>query len=859
MKKPSRLINSIWHFIKSRKLTIFFIAGINLLLSVVISSFVVPDNDPIISKIITQLGKWTNDYPIEKVYLQLDKPYYAVGENIWFKAYITIGGQHQLSALSGSLNVELIDEKDSVKAWIKLPVVRGTTWGDFKLRDTLPEGNYRIRAYTNWMRNVGPEYYFDKKVTIVNPVDSVISHSKLTGNKPAIKISPINQLPGKVDVQFFPESGSLVNGLNSIVAFKAVGPSGLGVNIKGIITDNAGNKVVEFNTQHLGMGAFNFTPQNGKTYKASITDADGANYLVTLPAALNTGYVLSINNKDANTISLNVTGSSDYVNAGNLYVVGQSGGEVYYVGKSGSSGEDFNATIAKSRFPAGIVQFTLFSSTGEPLNERVAFIEHEDSLLKLSISSSPSVSAPRKKVRIDLSAQSNSKPVFGTFSATVLDDDKVRYDEQSETTILSHILLNSDLRGYIEQPNYYFDQPNDETRADLDVLMLTQGYRRFEWKPLMAGTLAPPAYQPEQLIVISGSVETLNGKPVPGAKVTLFAPASAGQFMLDTIADNQGSFAFKGMLLKDSIRFIIKATTAKGGKNVAIVMDKNEDLDTKSKDIPTINFIKNEQVPGTYLKAAKTLYQEELKYGLGDHTRFLKEVVIKAQPKPKVPHSSNLNGPGNANQIITGYDLYKNFCLNLADCLPGRLTGVIFYDGLPYSLRNMGDGSPGSKQKPPPMLLVVDGVPKDSNETKEDLSRIQPSEISSIEVLRDIGFTSIYGSRGIGGVIILTTKRAEDYMDVKVTMENGALVYLPKGYYRAREFYSPQYDDPKTNQPVADLRTTIYWKPDINTNKNGHAFFEYYNAGTPGVYRVIIEGIDGDGHIGREVYRYKVE
>ena len=855
MKKPNRLINSILYFTKSRKSTVFLVAGIVSILSVGLSSFVVPDNDPIISKIITQLGKWTNDYPIEKVYLQLDKPYYAAGENIWFKAYVTIGGRHQLSALSGSLNVELIDENDSVKAWIKLPVVRGTTWGDFKLQDTLPQGNYRIRAYTNWMRNSGPEYYFDKEVTIVNAAgDSVITHSKLAGNKTVAKTSPINQLPGKVDVQFFPESGNLVNGLNSTVAFKAVGPNGLGVNIKGIVTDEAGNKVTEFNTQHLGMGAFNFTPQNGKSYKALITYADGANNTVTLPAALNTGYVLSINNKDANNISLNVSGSNDLANAGNLYVVGQSGGEVRYVGKSGTSGEDFNATIAKSRFPAGIVQFTLFSSTGEPLNERLAFIQHEDSLLMLNISSSPSVSALRKKVRIDLSAQSNGKPVFGTFSAAVVDDNKVKYNEADETTILSHILLTADLRGYVEQPNYYLDQPNETTRSDLDVLMLTQGYRRFEWKPLMAGTLAAPVYQPEQLIIVSGSVKTLGGKPVPGAKVTLFAPASAGQFMLDTTADSQGNFAFKGMLLKDSIRFIIKAITSKGGKNVVIKMDKNEDTDMKSKDISAINFIKNEQVPGSYLKAAKTLYQEELKYGLGDHTRVLKEVVIKAQPKPKVPHSSNLNGPGNANQIIIGDDLYKNFCLNLADCLPGRLTGVVFHDGLPYSTRGAY-----TERKPTPMLLIVDGVPQDTNDTKQDLSRIQPSEVSSIEVLRDPGYIAIYGSRGITGVIIITTKRAEDYLDANVAMDNSALIYSPKGYYRAREFYSPQYDDPKTNQPVADLRTTIFWKPNINTDKNGHAFFEYYNAGSPGVYRIIIEGIDGEGHIGRKVYRYKVE
>jgi len=115
MKKPNRPIYSISHLWKSGKSIVFFISGIGLILAIGLSSFIASENDPIIQKIITQLNSWTNNYPIEKVYLQLDKPYYAAGESIWFKAYVTIGSRHQLSALRGSLNVELVDEKDSVK------------------------------------------------------------------------------------------------------------------------------------------------------------------------------------------------------------------------------------------------------------------------------------------------------------------------------------------------------------------------------------------------------------------------------------------------------------------------------------------------------------------------------------------------------------------------------------------------------------------------------------------------------------------------------------------------------------------------------------------------------------------------
>lgn len=907
---------------KFKKTSHFYAAGILLILFIGLSSFIWLDDDPIIVKIVTQLDKWITEYQPEKVYLQLDKPYYTAGDNIWFKAYVTVGVKHQLSMLSGAVNVELIDEQDSVKQWIKLPLTIGVAWGNFELPDTLHEGNYRIRAYTNWMRNAGPDYYFDKSITIgnaatntvfiktaytyatiknqqkvaatinyadingapytgkpltyrvefadktaargkgitddkgnividfTNPASAqlnkgnIITDIKLNEKTTVTKTIAINPTSGKVDVQFFPESANLVNGLRSKVAFKAVGPNGLGVNIKGVVIDNENNKLSEFSTQHLGMGAFILTPQSGKTYKALITYPDGSENTVNLPAALNSGYVLSINNRDSANISLNVMGSADLANAGQIYIFAQSGGETCYVAKNRTSGTTFNATISKSRFPSGIVQFTLFSSTGEPLNERIAFIQHNENLLKLNINSEKAVSAVRQKVKIDLDAQTSSgKPVIGTFSAAVIDESKVKSDESAITTIMSQILLSSDLRGYVEQPNYYFTGINETTRADLDILMLTQGYRRFDWKPLLAGTITPPAHQPEKLIKISGNIKTLGGKPVASAKVTLFSIGSKKNLILDTVADVNGKFAFEGLFLKDSTRFVIQARTPKNGKNVEIKVDDNgnEDVTTKNKYLPTANY-NNEQL-SAYLKANKSLYDEELKYGLGNHTLMLKEVTVKDKRKTELEHSDNLNGPGNADQVITSDVLDKRGCATIDQCLQGLVNFVNFRNGMAYSTR-----SPNS-----PMQIILDGIPID------DLTIISPSDIASVEVLRSGANTAIYGSRGGGGVLIFTTKRGDSGQNNARTYAPGLITYSPKGYYYAREFYSPQYDDPKTNKSVADLRTTIYWNPNIVTDKTGHASLNYYNAGSPGTYSVIIEGIDTDGNLGHGVYRYKVQ
>jgi hypothetical protein len=901
------------------------IAGIFILaITALATAFVKLEDDPI-KLISTQLEKWMNEHPQEKVYLQFDKPYYGIGDNIWFKAYITTGANHQLSAISGALNVELINDQDSVKQWIKLPVTSGITWGDFALSDTLKEGNYRIRAYTNWMRNAGEDYYFEKSIAIGNAatntvftkatytysklngaqkVDATINYTDLdntpyagkevsynikTNNKQILKdkgitddkgnlaISFINATPnpassgfittnikvadkqtvtktisfkavsGQVDVQFFPEGGDLVNGIRSRVAFKAVGANGLGIDIKGVVTDSDNRELAQITTKHLGMGVFAMTPEAGKTYKAQITYPDGSQSTVNLPKAADQGYVITVNNTDTANIVVRVT-STNNVTSKNVYIVAQLAGVLCYVAKSKPGATSFAATIPKSKFPSGIAQFTLFTETGEPLNERIAFIQRQDDLLKLNVKAAQQVSAPRQKVTINLNATNSSgKPVLGTFSAAVIDEAKVPVEEGTETSILSQLLLSSDLKGYIEQPNYYFNNVNEKTNADLDILMMTQGYRRFSWKPLLANQLPLVTYQPEKTLQISGTIQTSGGKPVPNGKVMLFTTAG-GTFVLDTVADSQGKFAFRNLVFKDSIKFVLQARTAKNSKNVEIKLDalpaqtvvKNKNLtDIQLNSIAALN---------TYLKSNKRLYDEEAKYGLGNHTIVLKEVTVTEKRKSVLTNSANLNGAGNADQVITSDVIEKFGCFTIDQCLQGRLTGVIFRGGIPYSTRSLGGNYP--------MQIIVDGIYVEG----DFLTTIPPTTIASIEVMRTVGNTAIYGSRGGNGVLLINTKRGGDIdYNASQIYAPGIVTYTPKGFYNSRQFYAPKYDDPKTNTVIADLRTTIHWVPNIVTDNNGNASFDFYNAGSKGTYRVVVEGINGDGFIGRQIYRYQVQ
>lgn len=899
------------------------IAGLLLITGFIFTTAFIGPGDGTVQKIAAQLDKWASSNPPEKVYLQFDKPYYSVGDDIWFKAYITLGGLHRLSGLSGVLNVELLDDRDSIKQHIKLPVASGLTWGDFALSDTLAEGNYRIRAYTNWMRNAGEDYFFDQHITIINAIRNkvfakaaytyatengkekvsalinytdgngspyaakevkytvelngkTVAHGKgitndkgnvavnftnslnaqfssgrvvtdlvIDKNETITKTVPVKAISANVDVQFFPESGSLVNGIHSKVAFKAVGADGLGVDIKGTIIDDKLNTIATFSSQHLGMGSFTLTPETAATYKAHIIFADGSSKDIELPKAINKGYVLTIGTDDPDKLKIRVTTSRQLLidNADDtLSLVAQSGGQIYYAAKSNPGTTNFTATVPRDRFPSGIAQFTLFSSKGEPLNERLVFIQNPDQL-KLNVSTDKQTYAPEQKVKIKLNAQNpDAKPVVGSFSVSVTDETKVPVDENSENSILTNFLLTSDLRGYIEKPNYYFNNPTDQTRADLDLLMLTQGYHRFEWKQILNDKFPVIAYQPEKTLGISGHITTLGGKPIAHGKVTLLS-TQKGFFYLDTVTDEQGRFEFKNLVFSDSVKFVIQARTDKNHKNVQIDLDniipQRVNGDKNAPDIK-VNVYDGSS---TYLKSSKDLFNEELKYGMAKRTIVLKEVVIKST-RPVVKHSSNLNGPGNADQVLVG-DQIPQGCVTLDQCLQGRLIGVIFRNGIPYSTR-------GGM-----MTINLDGMVLPADE----LNDINIDDIASIEVLRSGFYSAVYGSQaGPGGMIILSSKTGDDYNKGFLSRPApGIITYAPIGYYKARLFYSPQYDDPKTDIPVADLRTTIYWNPNIITDKEGNASFEFFDAGSKATYRVVIEGIDVDGNLGRQVYRYKVE
>lgn len=872
------------------------------------------DDDPF-AAMLKKLTDYAANNPHEKVYLHLDKPYYAVGDDIWFKAYATNTTVKGLSLMSKIMYVELINEKDSLTRQLKLPLMNGVSWGNIKIADSLLEGNYRIRAYTNYMRNFGTEFFYDKTIKVGNSISNRVftktsyqfikeanvnniaatihfedknglpyreddisyeiqidnktqtrgkAKTDLNGNAKilfagnqfnkqgvilatlqlpdkikVVKSMPILSTSNQVDVQFLPESGVLLEDLPQKIAIKAVNSYGKGEDVTGSILDDSGKVITTFKTEYLGMGSFITNMQPGKIYHALIKFKDGSEKEFKFPQARKKGYAISVENVSNDQVKVKLFATEDAINGEELKIVAQQNGIIYHVSQAKLTKQLFTSSIDRNKLPIGIVQFTLFSGDNQPVAERMIFIKNPNRQVHIELKSD-SVSLKKKSRSVfAFNASTDQKPAIGSFSVSVVNVSKVTPDEENESNILSNFLLTSDLKGYVENPNHYFLMDDAKTNRELDNLMLTQGWSRFVWKDVTSNVLPKITYSPEQSLSISGTI-TKRGKPVAGGKVMLMAKESKG-FVLDTITDANGRFRFDNLLFKDSTKFVLQARTKNNDKNVNIILDQfPNQLITTSKNLADVEVNVNDVIM-PYIKANDSYFDEMRRLGLLEKSIKLNEVNI-AGKKNVVPNSSNYNGPGMADYILPG-DKIKN-CVNW-DCVWRQIPGVISKKEVPSLIR----GAFGSVNlSATPMLYVIDGI------YPAVLDGLMPADIESIELLKTVALTTIYGLDASGGVLVITTKKG---VSDKYQAE-GMLSLNPKGISIAKIFYVPKYDNPD-QLDINDTRSTVYWNPEIITDDKGNGTFEFYNANEAGDYRMIIEGIDLSGQLARKVYTYSVK
>lgn len=880
-----------------------------------------------INTVVEKTQKLLESYPIEKVHLHFDKPYYAVGDTLWFKAYLTSNLYNY--DLSKIVYVEVLNGKDSLMQTMRIPLDSMHT-GDGHLvldQEWYTQGNYRFRAYTRWMVNFDPSYFFNKIVPIGDVLNNNLHYTitfndvskgknaraqaviqfkdregKPLGNRkltwaavagwepiadgkgqtdavgnvtiningkdrelvkkgrlhvslasagnaaPMMGSFPLQSALWDADVQFFPEGGELIAGLSKKVAFKAIGSDGRGLTVKGNVVDQDGTEVAAIADTHKGMGYFAFIPEEGNTYTANVTFENGEGRDYPLPAVADQGISVTVLKADTAQLQLAIVSNQRFFSANQgkaFYLIAQSNGMLCYAAQATLRSDAVLVNLPKERFPTGIAQLTLFTSAGKPISERLVFVENTKPL-DIGITTDQKEYAAKQLVKLALSVDNNGSPARGNYSVSVVDETKVGYDEAKETTILSNLLLTSDLKGYVEEPNYYFAEPDDQKRNALDALLLTQGYRRFSYEDVLADRYPQVHFLPEQGIEISGILRLNNGKPVVNGGLLLSIPDIS--FRKDSYTDENGRFVFKDLKFTDSARVTINARGNDNYRNMVINVDPTQFPGIDTTAYRADNVLNIDEVFRPYLDNSRNEYRTSI---------VLEEVEVTASARPSF---SNKDYPAISGLGMADHQINKDRlsgCNNLIMCLQTALTGIT-YDAQTQLFYITRDYNAGGRI---PVQFFVNGMAMDV----PSLNGIMPSEVEGIEIfLRDeLGTVSrMYQNNGV--VAIYTAKPKEkgprmSLSQIEAMLPKSNIIDLtPLGYVEERKFYAPKYDTPE-RRAVNDVRTTVYWNPGVITREDGKAQVEFYNADGKGNYRVVVEGVDNEGNIGRSVYRYVVK
>lgn len=766
----------------------------------------------------------------EKAYLQTDRTYYSAGEDIWFSAYLVNAKGTSLTSSSSNLYVELVNPGAAVLDKKIIRLEKGLGRGDFRL-DSIPSGWYNIRAYTNWMRNFGNDFVFQKSIYITNHLNENATYATRNAEKKPVGLAK----PGhQKSVAFFPEGGSLVAGLNSLVAFKINDDLGNGLAAKGSVISSKGDTITSFQSTEAGMGIFAFTPKANEGYKAEVIFGT-EKVAAQLPQILSKGLVLHVTNDSLNlkaTISAS-EGAFSEMKGKSFMVTIKHAGDNIYTGTVKLEKPVISVSILKKDFPEGIAVVTVIDDTGRPHGERLVFI-HNGAGNTFNITSNKTAYKAREKVVLNIKATDVfGQPAKTSLSLAVVDG--LIPDEG--TNIVSYLLLQSEIKGEIKNADRYFDPKNSSRFKQLDLLLLTQGWRDYIWKRL-ADTAMKISYLPERGLTIVGSVrEKLANKPIPNMNITLFGSGFNGQKLYATKTDQSGNYFLDGLKWYGNQQIKIVSQDDKGKKGGWLQIDSVAKPITLPFKNGLQDFAKNIDAE----ISRRMDYNRTYKFG---DSISLDDVEIKAGKNKKVVlFDQTMFTYGDAEQVFDITPADYSF-KGLEHFILTKVKGAYPIDDAD-SIGNEGVTFLSNGKKIRPRIRI--NRKEELTGERLDYYSLRMDQINQVRVqhLLDNGNQDVY-------VISLNVK--DDAL--RGTNLNLLNINL-NGYYNARDFYSPNYSNPATKNK--DLRTTIFWSPAVKTNESGVATVTFYNGDNKGNVVVKADGISEKGVAVSGKITYKVE
>ena len=773
-------------------------------------------------KFLQQFKQVNEQVPRETVYLHTDRDWYFHGERIWFSAYLKVGG-YTPSNLSNVMYVELVEPDGRIADRVLLKLENGRANGNLSLEGRKKiAGNFEIKAYTKWGLNFGPSYEFTKPIKVI-----------VEGEENKISAS------GKFDVQFFPESGHMVEDIPTKLAFKAIDGNGMGLDISGSIYDQNDNKVINFESAHLGMGALSFTPEDGNSYYAMVEDKR-----FDLPVVQEEGILINVIQK-GDFINLRFK-ASDAFKSKPYLMFAHVRGTIFEATPVDLETGMNSITIPSSKFPSGIINFTLIEgNTGQTISERSIFNKNPIDHITVNLSASKQGFESREPVDLSIETyNADHERLNSTASITVFDDGIESYDPY-QTDIRTHFLFESELNGHVEDPGFYFSD-DDSASVYLDYLMLTQG-----WKAYNMNNLVPPEDErlvsnPEKAIEISGSIKTLiRNRPIDGA--TIFASVKNNEDLKQiTTTDSTGTFIINGLDFYGREPLSIKANNDGSDKVWIEIDDQFDDLPFERDEITqyplfpprTVDLPSNEQNLATLQQRSdNALEQSENRLNVqmsGD----LGEISVEGKRDENENFSDRILG----NLSGRGTEIYvqdKEHMKNLPiDMMLNQIPGVTANAASRSIVLRTGTLSFNSGRLP--ATVYVDGMVTDAS----FVFSLSSSEIEKITVARSAVDLAVFGAGGAGGVISIKTLTGVTAFDDDRGLKAKSIL----GYQEPSEFYAPKYGvTVPTDYERRDSRITLHWNPTLDIRSEGSNNIRFWMNDIPSTYRIVVQGLTETG------------
>lgn len=765
-----------------------------------------------------------NNVVFEKVYLHIDREAYAPQEDIWFKIYLVSGISNKLIQGYKNVYVELLNDSGMVVDDRLILVINGVAQGDFSIPGDISEGQYTIRAFTEYLKNFGEESFFHKKIWIAKMLqqrqqDTETDHSE-------------------IDLGFYPEGGNLILNASNTIAFKAINRKGYGIPVEGFIINDLGDTITPFETSFMGMGRFALMPGEGRSYKAILKEYPDFSF--TFTEIQPDGITLKFRD-EISIVKLGIARNFSDTNSESLQLVASHKGIKLFNKNILLNTYYHEIEISKEKFPLGISKISLISANGKIVAERLIFIK-ADNLPEIEVNVSGASFNTRSKVELQLKTNlGENDSIEAGVSVSVINRNYLQRNGYL-SDIRGYLLLDSELKGPIEASAAFFtDEGGISSSEKLDLLMLVHGWRTYYWPEIIKKEPSDLKGWDDIGISVKGHVKKLfKDVPIEEGRVIL-GPISSGYTFLESLTNEEGIYQFDRLFLRDSSRLIIQARTTSGTKRTEVFIDDiytpEKRIDLRSVDSVILDPI----VPKSYYSMNFTKLEAERRYAIESGSNWLEEVKIVSNQKSSLinltEEADRTYGRPDRRFVISDDDMSY---FNILDYLEAKLPGVVI-EGDNISIR--GGQTPA---------ILLDDIINDL----VDISTIPIGDIDHVDIFMTGIELAAFGSRGADGVIAIYTKKGALNVDFQRYVK-GRVSKVVDGFQSPRKFYSPKYTMENIKNEIPDYRPTLYWNPFVDF-ENRTSNIAFFTSDFVSRYLVVIEGISANGVICTGIGKFDV-